>query len=61
MKSPSPPGGTVLDPFGGSGTTMAVAIATGRNSISVDIRPEQAELMERRRAEAELKRLEIGK
>ncbi len=55
IQSLCPPGGIVLDPFGGSGTTMAVAIATGRSSISVDIRPEQAELMQRRKAEAEAK------
>jgi hypothetical protein len=33
-----PPGGTVLDCFGGSGTTASVAKQNGRNSISIDIR-----------------------
>lgn len=33
----SPPGGTVLDPFGGTGTTAAVAKALGRHGISVDL------------------------
>lgn len=47
-----PIGGTVLDIFGGSGTTMAVAILNGRRSISIDIRADQAELMQRRRTEA---------
>lgn len=51
-----PKGGKVLDPFGGSGTTLAVAIQAQRASISVDVRPEQAELMRRRMAEAEAKR-----
>ena len=32
-----PPHGTVLDPFVGSGTTMAVATATGRAAIGIDI------------------------
>ncbi len=32
-----PPGGTILDPFGGSGTTAAVATGHGRNCISIDI------------------------
>lgn len=52
IESFCPPGGRVLDPFGGSGTTMAVAIKTGRNSVSVDIRESQAALMLRREAEA---------
>jgi site-specific DNA-methyltransferase (adenine-specific) len=47
-----PIGGTVLDPFGGSGTTMAVAILNGRRSINIDVRQNQAELMERRRDES---------
>jgi DNA modification methylase len=33
----SPPGGTVLDPFGGTGVTAAVADALGRHGISVDL------------------------
>ena len=32
-------GDTVLDPFGGAGTTAIAAITTGRNSISLDIEP----------------------
>lgn len=32
-----PPDGTVLDPFGGSGTTALVAKILGRNCISVDV------------------------
>jgi hypothetical protein len=43
-----PPGGTVLDPFSGSGTTAAVAEKHGRNWISIDIRESQVELMRRR-------------
>lgn len=33
-----PPAGKVLDCFGGSGTTAAVAKRLGRNSISIDVR-----------------------
>jgi len=32
-------GDTVLDPFGGTGSTAIAAIAAGRNSISVEIEP----------------------
>ena len=32
-------GDTVLDPFGGTGSTAVAAIDTGRNSVSVDIEP----------------------
>lgn len=48
-----PPGGTVLDCFCGSGTTLAVAAKNGRNAIGIDIRPSQVELSQRRVAEAE--------
>lgn len=43
-----PPGGTVLDCFGGSGTTLAAAIKLGRNGINSDIRQSQCELAARR-------------
>jgi site-specific DNA-methyltransferase (cytosine-N4-specific) len=33
----SPVGGTVLDPFGGTGTTALVASALGRHGVSVDM------------------------
>lgn len=35
------PGDDVLDPFGGSGSTMQACFETGRNSISLDIRENQ--------------------
>ncbi|MDO8723101.1 MAG: site-specific DNA-methyltransferase [Syntrophales bacterium] len=35
-----PPGGTVLDPFLGSGTTMRVALAMGNSAIGIDLNPE---------------------
>ncbi len=46
-----PPGGTVLDPFSGSGTTASVAIKNGRNTIAIDIRESQVELTKRRLAD----------
>src|ERR1051326_7281089 len=33
----APPGGRVLDPFAGSGTTLVQALESGRDSIGVDI------------------------
>jgi site-specific DNA-methyltransferase (adenine-specific) len=43
-----PIGGTVLDVFGGSGTTGAVALQTGRNFILADFNPEAIDVMRRR-------------
>lgn len=48
-------GSTVLDPFGGAGTTGLVAERLGRNSILCELNPEYAELSRRRiRGEATL-------
>ena len=44
----APEGGTVLDPFGGSGTTAGVAIAHGRKAIICELNPEYAGLMDER-------------
>jgi len=41
-------GDTVLDPFGGSGTTSLAAIKTRRNSIMVDIDPAYLEMAHKR-------------
>jgi len=43
-----PPGGLVLDPFGGSGTTAAVAERLGRRWVMGDIRFSQCEMIRRR-------------
>jgi DNA modification methylase len=43
-----PAGGTVLDPFGGSGTTGQVALELGRNAILIELNPEYAKLIEQR-------------
>lgn len=50
VRSFCPPGGTVLDPFGGSGTTAVAAAKHGRNAISIDIRESQRQLAKRRLA-----------
>jgi len=46
-----PAGGTVLDPFGGSGTTGEVAEMEGRNSILVELNPEYVTLAKKRTAQ----------
>ena len=43
-----PPGGTVLDPFGGSGTTAGVALKHGRNAILCELNPDYAALVKAR-------------
>ena len=48
VKSFCPPGGTVLDPFSGSGTTAAVAKKNNRHYIGIDVRQSQIELAQRR-------------
>ena len=48
VRSFCPPGGTVLDPFSGSGTTVAVAVKNGRNGVGVDARESQVWLGETR-------------
>ncbi len=45
------PGGLVLDPFCGSGTTLAVAKRLGRRFIGIDVRESQIELSRKRLAE----------
>lgn len=52
IKSLCPPGGTVLDPFSGSGTTSAAALKNGRNTIATDLRSSQVDLTKRRIREA---------
>jgi hypothetical protein len=42
-----PPGGLVLDPFGGSGSTAAAARSLGRRAVVADFRQSQCELSRR--------------
>lgn len=46
-----PVGGTVLDPFGGSGTVGMVAENNGRNSILIELNPKYVEMAKRRTAQ----------
>jgi DNA modification methylase len=48
IKAGCPEGGTVLDPFAGSGTTLAVAAEMGRSAIGCELNPEYIRLAERR-------------
>ena len=43
-----PPGGTVLDPFAGSGSTLVAAQETGRASIGIEVDPGYAAIARRR-------------
>jgi len=43
-----PTNGTVLDPFGGSGTTAKVARSLGRSSIIIELNPAYLELQNER-------------
>jgi len=48
VRSFCPPGGKVLDPFSGSGTTVAVSVRNGRNAVGIDARESQVWLGETR-------------
>jgi DNA modification methylase len=48
IKAGCPKGGTVLDPFGGAGTTGLVADRLGRSAILIELNPEYAAMTERR-------------
>jgi len=55
-----PPGGVVLDPFMGSGTTGVACVQTGRNFIGIEIEEKYFNIAEKRIAEAQLQiRMEI--
>jgi DNA modification methylase len=48
VRAGSRPGDTVLDPFGGSGTTAAVAKEEGRSAIIIELNPAYCELSQQR-------------
>ena len=48
IRSFCPPGGRVLDPFSGSGTTVSMAVKHGRHGVGVDARESQVWLGETR-------------
>jgi len=49
----TPPGGTILDPFAGSGTTLVAALAEGRQAIGIEREAEYVEIVKARLANAE--------
>lgn len=48
IKAGCPPGGTVLDPFMGAGTTALVAAKLGRNYLGLELNPAYIEMAEKR-------------
>jgi len=46
----TPPGGTVLDPFAGSGTTILAAVQEGFSAIGIEREPEYCEIIRKRMA-----------
>jgi DNA modification methylase len=48
IKAGCPEGGTVLDPFGGAGTTGLVADRLQRNAVLIELNPEYAAMARRR-------------
>ena len=48
LRLTTPPGGTVLDPFAGSGTTVEAAIIEGFNPIGIEMEPDYLPLIQHR-------------
>jgi DNA modification methylase len=48
IKAGCPPGGTVLDPFAGSGTTLAAGRKLGRKSVGIELNPDYIDLIRAR-------------
>jgi DNA modification methylase len=48
IKAGSKPGDTILDPFGGAGTTGLVADRLGRNALLIEINPTYAAMARER-------------
>jgi len=49
----TPPGGLILDPFAGSGTTLLAAIQEGFSCIGIEKEPEYCEIIRQRMAEVQ--------
>ena len=50
----SPPGGLVLDPFAGTGTSLAVAVEAGRRAVGIELNPANLPQIEKRMAGLQL-------
>lgn len=48
LRATSKPGDIVLDPFAGSGTTLAVAVELGRKYVGIELNPKYQPLIEER-------------
>jgi DNA modification methylase len=55
-----PPGGTVLDPFMGSGTTGVACVTEGREFIGIELEPEYMVISEARIKHAEKQQLQLA-
>lgn len=51
IRAGSPAGGLVLDPFCGTGTTLAVARRLGRHFLGIELKPEYVEIARKRVAQ----------
>ena len=60
IKAGCPEGGTVLDPFGGSGTVGLVADRLGRDAILIELNPEYADMARNRITEDSPLFAEVG-
>lgn len=58
VKACCPPGGLVLDPFCGSGTTLVAAQQSGRQFVGIDVNPDAVAIARERLATAEPATLE---
>jgi DNA modification methylase len=59
IKAGCPAGGTVLDPFAGSGTTLEVARRLGCDGIGIELNPEYCNLIDKRLAQEFLELAEV--